>query len=264
MKLVHDQMLRQVNVPDCPMRIVSLVPSQTELLYHWGLGDRVVGITKFCIHPEQWYRTKTRIGGTKKINVEALQALNPDLIIGNKEENAQEDIEQLQKDYPVWMSDMQDLEDVWQMMGLLGAVLGVEKESQTLVEQLKRDFDSLLFNPNGYKPKVAYFIWKNPFMVAASDTFIHTILEKAGFDNVFAHQKRYPVVEAHELAALEPEWILLSSEPYPFGEKHRGLFQEICPRAAIEIVDGELFSWYGARLLKTVAYLKELRKKMKL
>jgi len=261
MKLVIDQMQQRLEVPSYPKRIISLVPSQTELLHYWGLGERVVGITKFCVHPKEWYKSKRRIGGTKTVDLEKIRALKPDLIIGNKEENTQSDIEALQKEYPVWMSDMQELEDVWEMMSSLGQLLAVQKESQTLVDRLKEDF--LLLEKASNKPwRVAYFIWQNPFMVAGSSTFIDALLRMANFENVFAQEPRYPAVTIPQIQAKNPELILLSSEPYPFKEKHVQLFQEMCPNAKIEIVDGELFSWYGSRLLHTTNYIKKLHQKL--
>lgn len=262
MKLVIDQMQQQLSVPNRPMRIVSLVPSQTELLYYWGLGDRVVGITKFCIHPNEWYRNKRRVGGTKNVNFETIEALQPDLIIGNKEENSQADIEQLQKKYPVWMSDMQNMEQVWEMMLSLGELLNVEEKSHLLINRLQVDFRDLSEKKTTKRWKVAYFIWQNPFMVAASNTFIDTILNQGGFDNAFEEEGRYPVVTEEIIRTKEPELIFLSSEPYPFKEKHVANFQQICPKAQVEVVDGELFSWYGSRLLHTVDYIKKLRKKL--
>lgn len=254
-------MHQNLEVPSFPKRIISLVPSQTELLHYWGLEERVVGITKFCVHPQEWYKNKTRIGGTKTLDLDKIRALKPDLIIGNKEENTQADIEMLQKEYPVWMSDMQTLEEVWEMMALLGEILNVEQESEALIQQLKEDF--ALLNESLKKSwRVAYFIWQNPFMVAGANTFIDTLLQVANFENVFAQEPRYPSVTIPQIQAKNPELILLSSEPYPFKEKHVELFQEICPKARIEIVDGELFSWYGSRLLSTTNYIKKLHQKL--
>lgn len=261
MKLVIDQMQQRLEVPTYPKRIISLVPSQTELLHYWGLGERVVGITKFCVHPKEWYKSKNRIGGTKTVDIEKIRALKPDLIIGNKEENTQSDIETLKKEYPVWMSDMQEIEEVWDMMASLGTLLNVSKESQTLINRLKEDF--LHLEKETTKTwRVAYFIWQNPFMVAGSNTFIDALLRGANFENVFAKEPRYPAVSIPEIQAKNPEVILLSSEPYPFKEKHIALFQEMCPEAKIEVVDGELFSWYGSRLLHTTNYIKKLHQKL--
>ncbi|MFK7795914.1 MAG: ABC transporter substrate-binding protein [Aureispira sp.] len=262
MPIYQDQMEQSISIPEWPQRIVSLVPSQTELLHYWGLGDRVVGITKFCIHPEEWYRNKTRIGGTKTINLEKIAALEPDLIIGNKEENTKEDIEALQQLYPVWMSDIYTLEDVYGMMEQLGIIVGVSNKARALIQQLRGAMGELSSNlPNGLK--VAYFIWRDPWMVAGTNTFIHHLLTLAGFTNVFEAQERYPVIPLEELAIAQPDAILLSSEPYPFKTKHQAELSALCPDARIELVDGELFSWYGSRLLHTANYIQKLQQKLK-
>lgn len=255
MSLVFDQMNRSIEFPEFPKRIISLVPSQTELLYELGLGDRVLGITRFCIHPKEWFKTKTRIGGTKKVDFERIDALKPDLIIGNKEENTKADIEQLEKKYPVWMSDIYTLEDNYKMMELLGVLLRVEPAAQALVYKIKCSFDQLQLP---IEKRAAYFIWKKPYMVAAKDTFIHHLLYKAGFENAFKDLDRYPMIDEEILKAAKPDVIFLSSEPYPFKEKHLLEFQAICPDATIKIIDGELFSWYGSRLLHSAAYFKTL------
>jgi ABC-type Fe3+-hydroxamate transport system substrate-binding protein len=257
----QDQLQNKLQLSDPPQRIVSLVPSQTELLHDLGLGDRVVGITKFCIHPEKWYREKTRIGGTKNVDFKRVAELKPDLIIGNKEENNRADIEQLQQHYPVWMSDIYTLEDAYAMMLDLGDVLDVTSKAEALVLQIRTGMSALQQRPFSNK-RVAYFIWRKPWMVAAAHTFIHHLLGLAGWVNVYAGQQRYPVVTLEDVAAAKPEVLLLSSEPYPFKEKHQAELAAVCPQAQIELVDGELFSWYGSRLLHTANYIKNIQQKL--
>lgn len=243
--------------PIAPQRIVSLVPSQTELLFDLGLEDKVVGITKFCCHPANQVKSISKIGGTKNFDFEKIKALKPDLIIGNKEENYQEGIETLQRDFPVWISDIVTLEDSLDMILKVGQLTHKEPEAFRICQQLSIQFDSL--QSPSRRPRVAYFIWKKPYMVAANGTFIHEMLGKAGFLNVFEGLTRYPEISEADLKQTAPELIFLSSEPYSFREKHLQEFQEICPSAHIMLVDGELFSWYGSRLLKSVAYFNELR-----
>ena len=250
-----DQLQRTLHFPHPPQRIISLVPSQTELLHHWGLGDRVVGLTRFCIHPKAWHQSNTRIGGTKTVKMDRVAALHPDLIIGNKEENTQGDIEALMDHYPVWMSDIYTLDDALDMMERLGAVLGVSPQAAALVAQLRHDFAALPVLP---VRRVAYLIWRRPWMVAAADTFIDDLLQRAGWQNAFGDQRRYPVVTEGSLRAVQPEVLLLSSEPYAFKAKHIAELQAICPNANIVLVDGELFSWYGSRLLGTAGYIREV------
>jgi ABC-type Fe3+-hydroxamate transport system substrate-binding protein len=255
-----DQMGNLLRLNHPPQRIISIVPSQTELLADWGLDESVVGITKFCIHPSNWFDSKTKVGGTKKINLEAIKALNPDLIIGNKEENSKTDIELLQENYPVWMSDINNLDDCFDMILGLGKILGCLEKAEKTVDSLKHSFNQLAPKiPEITGLKVAYFIWQEPFMVAASGTFINEMLKIAGYKNVFESYNRYPEINMELLNALKPDLIFLSSEPYPFKEKHVKYFEEKCPWAKVIIVDGELFSWYGSRLLKSAEYFLQLQ-----
>jgi ABC-type Fe3+-hydroxamate transport system substrate-binding protein len=240
------------------------VPSQTELLYDLGLRDEVLGITKFCIHPEEWFRTKTRVGGTKKYDFEKIKALQPDLIIGNKEENEQEQIEELMKDFKVWMSDIYNLKDALNMITSIGALVGKQTEATNMKLEIESQFNQLQRQQpatNNQQLKVAYFIWNNPYMVAGNNTFINEMLETCGWKNVF-EAARYPEVSTEQIAAAAPQVIFLSSEPYPFKEKHVQEFQAICPDAKILVVDGELFSWYGSRLLQAPAYFRQLLEKI--
>ncbi|OEK03582.1 cobalamin-binding protein [Roseivirga sp. 4D4] len=255
---VIDQMGRKVSVPELPQRIVSLVPSQTELLYHLGLADRVVGLTKFCIHPEHWRSEKTIVGGTKKYHLDKIHALKPDLIIGNKEENEQQGIEALARDYPVWMSDIGNLKDALGMIEAVGGLVGKGEEAQDLVNEIQEGFSAIAPSPS--KPSVIYLIWKDPYMAAGKDTFIDNMISTIGFENL-VKQVRYPALDIQELQRLNPDALLLSSEPYPFKEKHVEELKLALPNTQIELVDGELFSWYGSRLTESPAYFNQLMKK---
>lgn len=253
-----DQLNRDLEIPAWPpRRIVSLVPSQTELLADLGLENEVVGITKFCVHPEKWFREKTRVGGTKTLSIEKIKNLKPDLIIGNKEENERTQIEELAAHYPVWLSDVRTLEQACDMMARVGELVGKAAETQKLIGKIKTEF--ALCPPPSTRCPAAYFIWRKPYMVAGSDTFIDEMLRVAGFHNVFSYKNRYPEITFEELAEAKPEVILPSSEPYPFAEKHFEPLREVCPNARIQLVDGEMFSWYGSRLLHSAAYFQKLR-----
>jgi ABC-type Fe3+-hydroxamate transport system substrate-binding protein len=244
--------------PALPKRIISLVPSQTELLVDLGLEREIVGITKFCIRPAHLRKTKTIIGGTKKFNFTLINHLQPDLIIGNKEENYQQGIELLQEKYPVWISDIESLTDSLSMIKTVGELTGKAPQASELAARIETAFSGL--PRQKATGRVAYFIWQNPYMVAASHTFIDYMLKVCGFNNVFAHLDRYPQISEEQLAAATPELIFLSSEPYPFRKKHLEQFREICPEAKVLLVDGEMFSWYGSRLLQAPAYFRELMK----
>ncbi|SNR71371.1 ABC transporter substrate-binding protein [Hymenobacter mucosus] len=253
---VTDQMGRRVAVPYPPQRIVSLVPSQTELLYDLGLGSRVVGVTKFCIHPRTARQQAQVVGGTKNFDFARIASLKPDLILGNKEENYQEGITELASKHPVWMSDITNLEASLDMIRRVGLITGRQAKADSLSAAIAASFTALQVSDS--LVPAAYFIWRKPYMVAASGTFINDMLQRAGFQNVFAQLQRYPEITPAQLAEAAPHQILLSSEPYPFGEKHRVEFQAICPGATIRIVDGELFSWYGSRLLHSADYFRTL------
>lgn len=251
--LVTDQMQRVVTVPALPQRIISLVPSQTELLHDLGLGDRVVGITKFCIHPKEWFHSKARVGGTKKIDREKVRALRPDLIIGNKEENERADIEALEKEFPVWMSDIHDLDGALDMIRRVGTLTGTAPRAEAIATEIATGFAHLAPRSEGYS--VAYLIWRHPWMAAGPGTFIDDMLRRSGYTNAFAQRtERYPEISPAQLAAADPDLIFLSSEPYPFTEKHIAELNLVLPGAPVHLVDGELYSWYGSRLLRSPAY----------
>jgi len=252
-----DMMGQSLHLGAAPQRIVSLVPSQTELLFDLGLGERIVGVTKYCIHPKKEVRRKEKVGGTKDFELEKIAALQPDLIIGNKEENEEKGIEALKKaGFPVWMSDIYTLADALRMISEIGRITDTVQKAQTLSAALKMGFKALK-NKNTENAKSAlYLIWRAPWMAAGPETFIHEMLPYAGFHNA-VKTPRYPVLSEEELRTLQPQEVLLSSEPYPFKEKHIQELQEVFPAANIRLVDGEMFSWYGSRLKLTLDYFKK-------
>lgn len=248
-----DHLSRTVFLPSPPQRIISLVPSQTELLVDLGLENRLVGVTKFCVHPPGLRKSKTIVGGTKNYRFDVIEQLQPDLIIGNKEENDQSGIERLAENYPVWMSDIFDLKDSLRMISDLGKITGTEIEADAITLRIEESFRKKL----SIRGRCVYLIWENPKMVAGKSTFIDAMLEWAGFENS-TKKDRYPVIDEDELRALSPEFVLLSSEPFPFAEKHLEYFQWLLPNAKVLLVDGEMFSWYGSRLIHAMDYFKRL------
>lgn len=259
-----DQMNRCVRLDSNPQRIVSLVPSQTQLLHALGLEDRVVGITKFCIHPDDWFRSKPRVGGTKAISFDKVRELNPDLILGNKEENERSDIESLEKDFPVWMSDIYNLEDALEMIHAIGELTETQSKAKDLVELIQSKFSPLHPPPHSHSGSgsqtktVAYFIWNEPGFCAGTNTFIDDMLQRCGLKNYFS-EERYPEFKVGEGS---PDYIFLSSEPFPFKESHRQDFQKQFPDSKVVLVDGEMFSWYGSKLLDAPAYFEGLLKQL--
>jgi ABC-type Fe3+-hydroxamate transport system substrate-binding protein len=258
--VVVDQCGRCVKIPIFPRRIISLVPSQTELLFDLGLEDEVVGITKFCIHPDKWFRTKIRIGGTKNPDLKKISALNPDLIIANKEENRKEDIDLLAEKFPVWVSDICTYDDALLMIEQVSSICGREAKGKLICNAIEKQFHELV--PSVYPFRSIYLIWRNPWMGANTNTFIHDMLQRCGLVNLLEKERaRYLIITTEELISLNPELVLLSSEPYPFKQKHLHELQCLMPGAKIELVDGELFSWYGSRLTKSVTYFNALIKR---
>jgi len=239
-------------------RIVSLVPSQTELLFNLGLNNEVVGITKFCVHPQEWFKTKTRIGGTKNISIERIKSLQPDLVIANKEENVKEQIEKLEQFVNVYVSDVSNLDDAKNMIIKIGALVNKETKAKLLVEEIVIKFFQL-DDVNQNKIPAAYLIWRNPYMSVGRDTFIHDMMQRCGFKNIFEHHIRYPEITIKQLQQLNCKILLLSSEPYPFKQKHINELQPLLPNTKIILVDGEMFSWYGSRLLLAADYFLQLR-----
>lgn len=255
-----DQMHRTIRLEATPQRIISLVPSQTELLFELGLGERVVGITKFCVHPKKWFRNKARVGGTKSISFEQITALQPDLIIANKEENSEAEIKALMELYPVWISDIENLADALEMIQGIGQLTETTEQAKCISKQIQSNFDAL---PQFSFKKAAYFIWQKPMMSINQSRFINDMMLRCGLENVFAQEVAdYPEITPEKLQAASPETILLSSEPFPFQEKHKAYFQSLCPEANIILVDGEYFSWYGSRLLQATDYFSKLEKEL--
>ncbi|MEZ0484694.1 ABC transporter substrate-binding protein [Fibrella aquatica] len=243
------------------LRIVSLVPSQTELLFDLGLTDEVVGLTSYCIHPAGKVAGKAIVGGTKKVNISAVATLKPTLILANYEENTEADVVALRAIAPVHVTDIKTLPDALTMIREVGELVGREAEAEALIRQIAASFAANCPVAGSDRPSVAYLIWRKPWMVAARDTFIDAMLTEGGFRNAFADPRwvRYPVVSEADLREVAPNFIFLSSEPYPFRQKHVAELASICPAAQIRLVDGELFCWYGSRLCYSATYLAGLR-----
>ena len=247
-----------------PKRIISLVPSQTELLFDLGLEENILGITKFCIHPFHLKSTKKVVGGTKKVNFEKIMLLQPDIIICNKEENTKEMVNELSKICPVWITNIITIEDNFKMIQDFGQLFNKPIEAQNWCDKINfalKNFKNFITN----KPtlKTAYFIWKNPYMVAGNDNYINEMLLLNNFENIYISQGRYPIIELKKMRlGSNPDLVLLSSEPYPFNEEDAVEISKFTHNAKTIFVDGEMFSWYGSRMLKAIAYFKMLHSKI--
>ena len=259
-KTFTDQMGRTVTFNYPPKRIISLVPSQSELLFDLGLNEEVIGITKFCIHPIERFAACTKVGGTKKLKIEVIRALKPDLIIGNKEENTRSEIELLMKEFPVWMSDITSLEESIDAIEQIGELVNRAPEAAYLNHLIHAGFTDLQAQAlsKNINKRVAYLIWKDPYLFAGQDTFINDVLRKIGLTNVI-DPSRYPEMTLSELQTKNCEMVFLSSEPYPFKAKHIEEIKSALPNVKVMLVDGEMFSWYGSRLVKAVQYFFEFQ-----
>ncbi|WP_341904621.1 helical backbone metal receptor [Fluviicola taffensis] len=251
-KTYIDQMQRTVEIHSTVSRIVSLVPSQTELLVDLGLKERLVGITKFCVHPKELRKEIQLVGGTKNVKIKLVESLNPDLIIGNKEENNQADIEGLEENLPTWMSDIFNLEDALEMIEQVGEITGTQEKAAEIISEIQKNFLNL--KPLEGNKCVLYLIWKNPYIAAGTNTFIDSMLNRLGLKNAM-DEPRYPEVD---LKQVNPDFIFLSSEPFPFKEKHIEELQIQFPNSQVILVDGEFFSWYGSRLIGAPDYFNKL------
>jgi ABC-type Fe3+-hydroxamate transport system substrate-binding protein len=250
----EDQMGKVIALPHLPKRIVSLVPSQTDLLYYLGLKNRIVGQTLFCIKPESEFKKSIKVGGTKKLNLDKIRDLKPDLIIGNKEENDKSRIEELQNEFPVWMSDINTIEEALDMIVKLGVVTGRGEKAIKLEHNIRKGLGQL----KPVNKTALYLIWQEPFMAVGNNTFINDVMEHAGITNILGtKESRYPELNLDTIKDLNPDMLLLSSEPFPFKEKHKEELQKALPNMEIKLVDGEVFSWYGNKMVDIKGYFDE-------
>ena len=238
------------------MKIVSLVPSLTELLFHLGLEDQVVGRTKFCIHPADKVKLVPKIGGTKNVNIQKVLDLKPDLILANKEENTKSDIEALQQSLNVHVTEIATFKQAICAIGDIGLVTITPDKATTLIEEIKHAFINL--TPITNSPKVCYLIWQKPYMSIGNDTYIHDMLDICGFESICKDQSRYPALTLDEVKTSKPDFVFLSSEPFPFKQQHIDELQLELPESKILLVDGEYFSWYGSRMVGAAAYFNNL------
>ncbi len=250
-----DQLNRKIYLESTPQKIISLVPSQSELLFDLGLESEVIGITKFCVHPAEWFRTKTRIGGTKNPDLRKIIELSPSLVIANKEENLKEKVEEIAAHVPVWVSDVNNLEDAVEMIKSIGLITGRDEVAAEIISQIESGFKELQLKP----VNACYLIWQEPYMTVGGDTFISDMMKQAGLVNVFEKHQRYPEISIEAIRDSGAELLLLSSEPYPFKQSHADQLKNLLSGMKVMLVDGEMFSWYGSRLIKAPAYFKQLR-----
>lgn len=229
-------------------RVVSLVPSFSKTVHDLTEGVQPVGITKFCIHPEVMFRSLPRVGGTKKIDIEKVKKLEPDLVLANKEENVKEQVEAIGKFTTVWLSDIITIPEMLEWMSVCAQITGNAYKGKVMIQNIENILNGIKDKMKG--KTVVYLIWKDPWMTVGHNTFIHSMLSHIGLKNLFKNHSRYPVTSPEEIKNLKPDFIFLSSEPYPFKEKDVAEWQPYFPESKVCHVKGELFSWYGSYLLE--------------
>ncbi|MBP6154737.1 MAG: ABC transporter substrate-binding protein [Chitinophagales bacterium] len=244
-------------------KIISLVPSITLLLCDLGLENNIVGRTKFCIHPAEKIKKIPIIGGTKNIDLNKIKTLQPDIIFVSKEENIKEQILELKKSFKVIVFDVASLEDNYKMIVKIGKLTNTLERAHKIIIETKLNFEQLKNNIILSNLNALYLIWKNPYMTVGKDTFIHDMLTQMGLNNLFAHQTRYPIIQNLQTSYFQKcQLVLLSTEPYPFSEKHFKEIQEQLPQAKIILADGEYFSWYGSKIIEAPTYFQQLLEKI--
>lgn len=239
--------------------IVSLVPSLTELLFDLGLEAQVKGRTRFCIHPKEKVKSVPIVGGTKTPDLEKIRQINPNLIIANREENRKEHIEELQKEFEVILTEISTIEEALFEIHEIGKKCGVSESAEKLIFDIQQEMNRA---PDVNPLTAAYLIWRKPWMSVGHDTYIHSVMEHWKLKNVYEEKVRYPTITLEALSLKKPRLILLSSEPYPFKEKHIAEVSEICSGSDIMLVNGEWFSWYGSRMLQAFRQLNAVRRTM--
>ena len=246
-----------------PRRIVSLVPSLTEALFAFGVGDRVVGRTRYCTQPPGAVGRVAKVGGTKKVDVARVLGLQPDLVISVREENTREDIEALQTaGVPAFVGAPETVADAVEMLGELAERIGAP-EAAAMLGPIKRVYGRLCGAERGAEPRRVFVpIWKGPYMSVGSDTYVHDVLRICSGENVCGGYTRYPVVGLQEVEELQPEVVLLPDEPYPFSAVDLEEFYALDIPAAredrIHLVDGKLLTWYGPRMASSLTQLAAL------
>ncbi len=253
---VTDQIGNVLHFEQSPLRIVSLVPSISELLWDLNLRKELVGVTKFCIHPTALRKEKTIVGGTKNVKVSRVLELAPDLVIANLEENTKEEVKELQQHVPTYVSDINTTDDMAEFVLAIGQICNRHSETTEVLQKLTETLKHL---PTRVEKRSAiYLIWNDPFMSIGGDTFIAHMMEKVGYTNCLQDEERYPMLTADDINRIGPDELLLSSEPFPFKEEHREQLQKQFPNIKVKCVDGEVFSWYGSRLYKVKDYLHSI------
>lgn len=245
------------------MKLISLCPSLTELVFDLGAGDALIGRTKFCVHPADRVEGVEKVGGTKNPKVDRIIELAPDLVLMNEEENRREDAEALAgAGIRVHSSMPRTAADTAAMVRAIGMALARSREAERIAADIERRADRVRRDAVRYPPvRYACLIWRDPIMTVNDDTFIAGLLALPGGQNVFgARSERYPTITAAELHDADPLLVLLPNEPFPFQPRHADELSILSrlPRERFRLVDGELLSWHGSRTPRGIDYAERV------
>jgi ABC-type Fe3+-hydroxamate transport system substrate-binding protein len=261
-----DGLGRTVEVESPPRRIVSLVPSLTEALFVFGVGKAVVGVTDFCVEPRKAVAGKTKVGGTKTLDVTQVQALRPNLVVASAEENRKEDIQALlQAGLPVFVTLPTTVGGAIDLLEQLAAMTGAVEVGARVVAEAREALAEVEASNEGRQPVRTFCpIWRNPWMTVGPGTYMHDFITVCGGDNLFGlRHERYPRVQLSEMAERDPEVVLLPDEPYRFERKHVSeisAFREVSAvrTGRIYVVEGKHLCWYGPRIAGSLRYVSGL------
>ncbi|NIM20579.1 MAG: ABC transporter substrate-binding protein [Candidatus Latescibacteria bacterium] len=266
--VIEDDLRRRHVFQSPPGRIVSLVPSITETVVLLGADQRLVGITDYCVHPEDALADIPRVGGTKNPDVPDILSLEPDVVLANKEENRKRDVEALEKQVPVFVTYPTTVRESLKTVRDLGTLLNAEDEAAKFTEECEGMMRSIAQDVTVSKPlRTACMIWRDPWMAVGPNTYASDLLKALGFENVYGSRKdRYPVTSLEELAERRPDVILLPNEPYEFDEGDKSFVEDFVNErgvsAMILLLMGSHLTWFGSRTLAALEYLLDIRRRL--
>jgi ABC-type Fe3+-hydroxamate transport system substrate-binding protein len=289
-RIFVDALGRVVHIPYTPQRLVSLVPSMTEVLCSFARGQQVLGITDYCTEPAAAVATKTRVGGTKNPDIATILALHPDLVFAVAEENRRQDVEQLAAaGVPVYVFAPRTVRDGIDLLWRVADLVDCRTEVSAQIQLIEQEYaETVALVARRQRVRVFCPIWKDPYMTINADTYVHDVIHVCGGDNIFAHRqrrfplaadlgqqpeataeryaeqdRRYPRITLEEMAALRPEVILLPDEPYAFSQADSADFMRFPEVPAVRdrrilLIDGKMVSWYGPRIGHSLRTLRTL------
>jgi ABC-type Fe3+-hydroxamate transport system substrate-binding protein len=260
---ITDDLGFRLELKSPPRRIISLVPSWTETLFAMGLGNEVVGVTKFCVEPAAAVASVEKIGGTKNPDLRAIARLEPDFVIANAEENRREDVEKIREQgAAVFTTYPKTIPGAVESILKLGTALGKESEANAMAREIVRNVSGIEASVGVWSKlpfRVFCPIWKNPWMGFNADTYAHDVLRMLGFNNIFASAgERYPTTTLAEAIERKPDIVLLPDEPYEFKDRDIEELKKVLPPGLarrVMIVSGRDLHWYGVHMVKGLTTL---------